>query len=336
LGIFAMTFANAHHQHTHAPLITPALRHFGDGIYALDSGYFRDEFDAVHLVVEGGRVAIIDTSTKYPAPRVMESIRALGLGPEHVDWIVLTHVHLDHAGGAGELMRLCPNAQLTVHPRGTRHMVDPSKLWAAVCEVYGTEMAEREYGSLEPIAQDRILETPEGTTITLAGRTFEFWDAPGHAKHHVYIRDTKTNSFFTGDTFGISYRDFDTSIGAYIFVTSSPSQFSPDELGTTMRRLLATKPPAVYLTHYAQVRDVARHGETLLRQTDQYAEIGLRHQGAGSERAALIRNDLTRLMLRDLHTHGVTLSERQCLEVLDLDLKLNSDGLVCWLDTLKR
>lgn len=330
-----MTFTSPYHQHAQAPLITPVLRNFGDGIYAIDSGYFRDEFDAVHLVVENGRVAIIDTSTKYAAPRVIESIRALGLGPEHVDWIVLTHVHLDHAGGAGELMRLCPNARLTVHPRGTRHMVDPSKLWAAVCDVYGQEMAVREYGSLEPIAQDRIVETPEGATISLAGRVFEFWDSPGHAKHHVYIRDTKTNSFFTGDTFGISYRDFDTANGAYIFVTSSPSQFSPDDLGPTIRRLLAAKPPAVYLTHYAQVRDVARHGDFLLRQTDQYAEIGLRHRHAGEHRASLIRQDLTQLMLSQLQDHGVALTQAQSLEVLDLDLKLNSDGLVCWLDTLK-
>lgn len=330
-----MTFANAYHQHAHATLITPVLRNFGDGIFAIDSGYFRDEFDAVHLLVENNRIAIIDTSTKYAAPRILESIRALGLGPEHVDWIVLTHVHLDHAGGAGELMRLCPNARLTVHPRGTRHMVDPSKLWAAVCDVYGTEMAQREYGGLEPIAQDRIVETPEGTTIKLADRVIEFWDSPGHAKHHVYIRDTKTNSFFTGDTFGISYRDFDTAHGAYIFVTSSPSQFSPEELGTSMRRLLAAKPPAVYLTHYAQVQDVARHGDFLLRQTEQFAEIGLRHQGAGVDRATLIRKDMTQLMLSQLREHGVGLSDSQCLTVLDLDLKLNSDGLVCWLDTLK-
>jgi glyoxylase-like metal-dependent hydrolase (beta-lactamase superfamily II) len=247
---------------------------------------------------------------------------------------VLTHVHLDHAGGAGELMRLCPNAQLTVHPRGTRHMVDPSKLWAAVCDVYGQEMAEREYGSLTPIARDRIVETPEGATVSLAGRCLEFWDAPGHAKHHVYIRDTKTNSFFTGDTFGISYRDFDTANGAYIFVTSSPSQFSPGELTNTMRRLIAAKPPAVYLTHYAQVQDVGRHGDFLLRQTDEFAEIGLRHRAAGDERASLIRDDLTSLMLAQLKDHGVALSEQQCLKVLDLDLKLNSDGLVCWLDTL--
>lgn len=330
-----MTFATSFHQHAKAPLITPILRDFGDGIYGIDSGYFRDEFDAVHLVVEKGRIAVIDTSTKYAVPRILESIRALGLAPEHVDWIFLSHVHLDHAGGAGELMKHCPNARVTVHPRGTRHLVDPSKLWAAVCDVYGVEMATKEYGGLEPIAADRIMETPEGTTASLAGRMFEFWDSPGHARHHVYIRDTKTNSFFTGDTFGISYRDFDNANGAYIFVTSSPSQFDPEPHKASVARLVATKPPAVYLTHYSQLRDVARHGAFLIRQIDQFAQIALNHRDKGEARAAAIRSDIQVAMLKDLRDHGVGLSEAQCLEVLDLDLKLNADGLVCWLDSLK-
>lgn len=330
-----MTFASSFHQHAYAKLITPIVRDFGDGIYAIDSGYFREEFDAVHLVVEKGRIAVIDTSTQYAVPRILESIRALGLTPEHVDWIFLSHVHLDHAGGAGELMKHCPNAKVTVHPRGTRHLVDPSKLWAAVCDVYGVEMATREYGGLAPIAADRIVETPEGASASLAGRIFEFWDAPGHARHHVYIRDTKTNSFFTGDTFGISYRDFDNANGAYIFVTSSPSQFDPEPHKASVARLMAAKPPAVYLTHYSRLDDVTRHGDFLIRQIDQFAQIALRHRDKGEGRTAAIRNELQAAMLKDLRDHGVSLSEAQCLEVLDLDLKLNADGLVCWLDSLK-
>lgn len=315
--------------------ITPLLRHYNDGIHALDSGYFRDEFDAIHLIVESGRVAIIDTSTKYAAPRVMAALHSLGLGPQHVDWIVLSHVHLDHAGGAGELMRLCPNARLTVHPRGARHMIDPSKLWAAVCDVYGEEMASREYGALDPIDASRIVEVTEGSTIDLNGRIIEFWDSPGHAKHHVYIRDTRTNSFFTGDTFGISYREFDNANGAYVFVTSSPTQFSPDELKQSIRRLLAAKPPAVYLTHYAQVTDVQRHGEFLIRQTDQLCEIALRHKDAGESRGERIREQMQALMLAQLHDHGTSLTDEDCIKILDLDLKLNTDGLICWLDSLE-
>ena len=330
-----MTTPRAYHQHADSILVTPHLRDFGDGIFSLDSGYFRSQFDAIHFVVEKNRVAIIDTSTRYSVPRVLESLAALDLTPDHVDWILLSHVHLDHAGGAGELMRLCPNARVTVHPRGTRHLVDPSQLWAAVCEVYGSEMAQREYGGLEPIDRARIHETPEGSHIELAGRRIEFWESPGHAKHHVYIRDCKTNSFFTGDTFGISYREFDNENGAFIFVTSSPSQFSPEEHKASIQRLLDANPPAVYLTHFAQVQDVQKHGQTLIRQVDEYAQIALKHRSAGAQRAGLIRADLTELLLTQLHTHGVRITRPECLQILDLDLQLNSDGLVCWLDTLK-
>jgi len=330
-----MTSPNPFHLHQSAPEIAPHLRDFGAGIYALDSGYFREEFDAVHFLVSKDRVAVIDTSTRYAVPRILNALSQLGLGPESVDWVLLSHVHLDHAGGAGELMRHCPNARLTVHPRGLRHMTDPSQLWAAVCKVYGDEMAQREYGGLEPIDPDRILVTHEGDTIKLASRTIEFWDAPGHARHHVYIRDKETNSFFTGDTYGISYRDFDTDQGAFIFVTCSPSQFNPAEFKASVRRIMSAKPPAVYLTHYAQLQEVVRHGESLLRQTDQYVAIALKHQHRGAERALAIREDLTRLMLDGLTAHGCRLSEKAQLDVLDLDLKLNSDGLVCWLDSLK-
>jgi glyoxylase-like metal-dependent hydrolase (beta-lactamase superfamily II) len=196
-------------------------------------------------------------------------------------------------------------------------------------------MAIREYGGMDPIPTDRLIETPEGAVVELAGRKIEFWDAPGHARHHVFIRDCHTNSFFTGDTFGISYRDFDTAQGAYVFVTSSPSQFNPEELKASVRRISDAAPPAVYLTHYAQVRDVGRHAQHLIKQIDDFCEIALAHQGAGLARADLIQEDLARLIVSELRDHGVTLSDAACREVLALDLKLNSDGLVCWLDSLK-
>lgn len=186
-----------------------------------------------------------------------------------------------------------------------------------------------------PIPVDRLIETPEGATVELAGRKIEFWDAPGHARHHVFIRDCRSNSFFTGDTFGISYRDFDTAQGAYVFVTSSPSQFDPEKFKASVRRISDAAPPAVYLTHYAQVRDVGRHAQHLIEQIDDFCEIALAHQGAGPARAGLIREDLARLIVGELRHHGVTLSDAACREVLALDLQLNSDGLVCWLDSLK-
>lgn len=325
---------SAHHHHQAFPLVTPQLRDFGEGILALDSGYVRDEFDAIHLIVEKGRVAIVDTSTRYAVPRILQSLQALGLSPEAVDYVILTHIHLDHAGGAGELLHHCPNAQLTVHPRGVRHMIDPSKLWAAVVQVYGQEMAEREYGGMDPIAADRIIETPEGATINLAGRVLEIWDAPGHARHHVFIRDTRTGGIFTGDTFGISYRELDSAQGPYIFITSSPSQFDPPAHQASVRRVMNSDAPAVYLTHYSQLRNVRAAGEFLLGQIDRYAAIAQRNGHLGDQRSAAIQADLETMMVKEIRALGVTLGDEALRGILDMDLRLNADGLVCWLDSL--
>lgn len=322
------------HHHDHYPLRAKGLRDFGHGIFSVDSGYLRDELDAVHLLVEKGRLAIIDTATERSVPRTLQAIEALGLSVESVDFIVLTHVHLDHAGGAGALMAACPNARLTVHPRGLRHMLDPSQLWASVCSVYGEEMALREYGPLTPVAQERIIQTPEGSSISLAGRTLAFWDAPGHARHHVFIQDTQTGGIFTGDTFGISYRELDTPKGSFIFVTCPPTQFEPEPLKASIERVIGAQPPAVYLTHYSQVRDVSAAGAQLLRQVDQYVDIAMARRDHGPERAKAIEADLHDLIGGQARQMGVTLDDKTLGNVLALDLRLNADGLSHWLERL--
>ncbi|MFM1860317.1 MAG: hypothetical protein RL133_1817 [Pseudomonadota bacterium] len=314
--------------------MTARLQSFGDGIFAIDSGYIRPQFDAIHLVVEQGRVAIIDTATKHAAPLVLQALETLGLGPEAVDYVVLSHVHLDHAGGAGRLMELCPNAQLTVHPRGAPHMVDPKRLWAAVVEVYGSEMAEREYGEPQPIDSGRIIETSEGTEIRLANRVLAFWDAPGHARHHVFVQDQKTKGVFTGDTFGISYRELDTHHGPFAFVSASPSQFDPPAHQASIRRILNSDVPAVYLTHFAQVTAVQAVGEALLRQVDSYAAIAQRNGFKGPERAEAIYQELRTYLFDAARNHGINYSDAELEDLIGLDLRLNSDGLVCWLDRL--
>ena len=312
------------------------LSPLGQGIFALDSGYIRERFDAIHLIVEAGRAAIIDTGTRHSVPRVLEALGALGLEPADVDWVMLTHVHLDHAGGAGTLMAALPSARLVVHPRGARHMVDPARLWQATCEVYGEAEAERMYGRIEPIAAERVVEATDGLELALAGRALQFIDAPGHARHHVVIRDSASGWLFAGDTFGISYREFDVDGRAFAFPSSTPVQFEPEALCATIDRMLALNPEAVLLTHYSVVRDVKRIGATLKRLTCRYAEIGLAHQQAGAARAERIRGDLGVLLVDELLAHGVSFSEARIRELLALDLPLNADGIVSWLDARSR
>lgn len=325
---------NPHHQHQHFKQPLAHLRDFNNGIYSLDSGYLRTELDAIHFMIDDGRVAVIDTSTANSVPRILEALGGLGLGTDQVDYIVLTHVHLDHAGGAGALLNHCPNARLTVHPRGVKHMVDPSVLWESVCSVYGEEMALREYGKLSPVDPDRILSTGEGAQITLGSRTLSFWDAPGHARHHVLIHDSQSNGVFTGDTFGISYRELDTPKGCFIFVTCPPTQFEPDPLRKSIRRVMDAKPSAVYLTHYSQVTDVAGCGARLLSQVDDYVALAMAHKDAGEGRAKRIQSDLMAMLKEQARSMGVGIEDSELEEVLALDVRLNADGLDYWLNRL--
>ncbi len=179
------------------------------GISAIDSGYGRPMLDAVHLMIEEGRAAVIDTGCNDSVPRILQALRARGIPLDRVDWVLLTHVHLDHAGGAGLLLSQLPEARIAVHPRGARHMIDPARLMQGTIEVYGEAQARAMYGELVPVPAERIVEVGDGAEIALAGRAIRVLDTPGHARHHVCYLDTGTSHAFTGDTFGLSYRELD-------------------------------------------------------------------------------------------------------------------------------
>ena len=219
------------------------------GIHTIDTGFVRTQFDAAYLIVERGRGAFVDCGTNYSVPRMLDALHDAGLAAGDVDWLILTHVHLDHAGGAGELIAHLPNARLLVHPRGARHMIDPSQLWAGASAVYGESVMETTYGRLRAIPQERVVEAPDGYSVTLAGRKLLCLDTPGHARHHLCVYDETANACFTGDTFGLSYREFDTDKGPFVLPTTTPVQFDPDALHVSIRRLVALKPEAMYLTH---------------------------------------------------------------------------------------
>src|SRR5487761_2405477 len=224
-------------------------RDYGNGIIAFDSGYVRPILAAIHLIVENCRVAFIDTGTNDSLPNALEALKKLGLDVTAVDYVILTHIHLDHAGGAGAMMRAFPNAQMVVHPRGTRHMAEPSKLIAGVAAVYGAEYVERVYGEILPVKAERIISAEDGLVVALAGRKLTCLDTPGHARHHIAIVDEKTGGIFTGDLFGLSYRELDVDGRQFIFPTTSPSQFDQDAMHASIDRLLQLNPPAMYLTH---------------------------------------------------------------------------------------
>ncbi len=308
-------------------------RDYGNGIVAFDSGYVRPLLAAIHLVVNEGRVAIVDTGSRDSLPNTLAALKRLDLGPGAVDYVVLTHIHLDHAGGAGYLMKAFPTAELVVHPRGARHMAEPTRLVEGVSAVYGAEYVARTYGEILPVPMERIVSAEEGQDLSLAGRTLRCLDTPGHAKHHICLQDLDTGGIFTGDMFGLSYREMDVAGRAFIFPTTTPTQFDPVAMESSIKRLLDLKPEAMYLTHYGRVGDVQALGEDLLRRLAVHVEIALRHAAAdGAMRHGLLRHDLERYLLAEARSHGVQLPEETLRIIWETDLELNAQGLGIWLD----
>ncbi|MDP2640775.1 MAG: MBL fold metallo-hydrolase [Betaproteobacteria bacterium] len=313
----------------------PQVIDYEHGISAIDSGYHRPMLDAIHLMVEGDRAAIIDTGTNHSVPLVLEAMREKGLRPEQVDYVILTHVHLDHAGGAGLFMREFPNATLTVHPHGARHMTDLARLLAGTVAVYGEEPTRQMYGDVLPVPAERILETPHASSIRLAGRELQFLDTPGHARHHVAILDTQSGHVFAGDVFGLSYREMDQDGRQFILPSTSPAQFDPEPYHRSIDLILRLEPEAVYVTHYSRIRDIQAKGEVLHRLVDAHAELGLREKDAGAARRGRLREGVKRIFLEEARRWGSQLPDARILDIYSNDVELNAQGLGFWLDSLQ-
>lgn len=316
-------------------MLEPRITRHPDGITAVDTEYVRPGLAAAHIVQQAGRAAFVDVGTTLSVPHLLAALERLGVPRAAVDYVFLTHVHLDHAGGAGRLLQELPNARAVLHPRGAPHLIEPEKLIAASKVVYGEEQFRRLYGEIVPLAKERVIVTQDGQRIDLAGRVFEFIHTPGHALHHQCVVDVQHAGIFAGDTFGLSYRELDTEKGAFILPTTTPTQFDPDQLIASIDRMLAYRPQAMYLMHYSRVTDVPRLGADLKQRVRQLADMALRNAAAPDPKAAMAR-EMHALWRRLAREHGCTLTDARIEELLGPDIELNAQGLVAWLERQQR
>ncbi|MCP1728210.1 glyoxylase-like metal-dependent hydrolase (beta-lactamase superfamily II) [Natronospira proteinivora] len=310
--------------------VRPRLTQFPHGITAIDTDYHRPRFDASHLIVDEGRAAFVDTGTTHSVPALLAALAEMGLDRKSVDYVLLTHVHLDHAGGAGELMKYLPNAICIVHPRGARHMVDPAKLIAGTKAVYGEAAFQEMYGEIPLIPAERVRESKDGMVLRLGDRRLTLFHTPGHAKHHYCIFDDRPQAVFTGDTFGVSYRELDTDQGEFILPTTTPVHFDPQAYHQSVDRIMSFEPNACFLTHYSRVTDLDRLAEDLHREIDAFVAIARAHQGA-EDRVSTIEQALIRHQAERMAAHGIKSPEETTRRVLDMDLQLDAQGLDVWL-----
>jgi len=297
------------------------------GISVVDTDFVRPRFDASFLIVENGRAAFVETGPNSAVPHLLAALEAHGLERDAVDYVIPTHVHLDHAGGAGLLMQHLPRAKLVIHPRGARHMIDPSVLMEGVRAVYGAEVAARDYGELVPIPAERVITTTDGMVIELSGRPLLFADTPGHARHHHCIWDEASRGWFTGDTFGIVYPE----LAPYIVPATAPVQFDHEALRASVARLLAKRPEFMYLTHFGAVRDAEQLAGQYLLQVDAMADVA-RSLADEPGRHDKLKRAFGDIYIAELRRSGSTQSENFLRDILAMDIELNAQGLGTWLD----
>lgn len=306
---------------------------YRNGIYAFDAGYVRHQLAAVHLIVDDGRAAFIDNGSNASLPRAQRALAELGLGPEAVDYVMVSHIHLDHAGGSGAYMQAFPRAKFVVHPRGARHMIDPAKLMAATEEVYGRDTARALYGTLLPVPADRVIETHDGMVLPLGRRELAIYDCPGHAKHHVFIHDRTANGIFTGDTFGIAYRECDSPDGRpFVFPCPTPSHFDPVDWRDSVERMLALDPEGVYLTHFSRLAPPRPLAEQMLHRLDECVRLTKEAIGeaSGGDALPLLKDKLAAYLVGEVRAHGNTLAEADILKLWAMDIDLDAQGLLIW------
>ena len=301
------------------------------GIVAIDSGVVRKQMAACYLLETDSALAVVEAGNNRSAQRILSVIGQRGRRVEEVSHVIVTHVHLDHAGGAGTLMNWLPNATLVVHPRGARHMIDPSRLEASARAVYGDEEYEAQHGALRPVPEERVLVMDDGGSLQVGKRTLQFMDTPGHARHHFCVWDEASQGWFSGDTFGISYRELDSHRGPFIFPTTTPIQFDPPALLESIDRLMERTPQNMYLTHFGRVCDLPRLAVDMRAAIGRFVEWGETF-AAHEQRRNRIEEAMMSWLIEGARAHGVTHSDASLREIFNGDVLLNTQGIEFWLD----
>ncbi len=297
----------------------------------IDCQYIQPQLAAAYLLIHNGRAVFIENNTQYAVPIMMDVLREVGVSPENVDYAIVTHVHLDHAGGSSALMEACPNAQMLCHPRGHRHLVDPSRLIVGTEQVYGKERFERLYGKIGGVAEDRVRSVTDGEEINWNGRMLRFLHTPGHASHHMSIIDEESSSIFTGDSFGVCYPALQRK-GTVAFISSPPTDFDVDLSRTSIEKTMAAGCEHVYPTHFGEIQDVKGACDQLYEGLDFSAKVidevvqALRSGEDSAQVEKMCTERVFQYAREQVKKVDMQLSDDDW-QLLDLDFELSAAGL---------
>lgn len=295
-------------------------------LLTIDADYVMPEVACAYLRVQGDEAAFVETCTARSAPLLLAALAREGLSPSQVRWIIVTHVHLDHAGGASALARACPDATVIAHPRAARHLVDPTKLVASATQVYGEDAFAALYGTIDPIDASRVRALEDGAELALGDATLRFLHTRGHANHHFVVHDPARDTVYTGDTLGLAYPRLQRA-GRFVFPSTSPTDFDAAAAHESVDRILALGTRTACLTHFGEIDALGVAGAQLHRWLDVSAEaLAAAASLADAELEPAIRARLDAAMERALREVGLAADERD-RSLLAFDLALNAQGL---------
>ncbi|MDL2264413.1 MBL fold metallo-hydrolase [Synergistaceae bacterium OttesenSCG-928-I11] len=299
---------------------------YGNEIYAVDAEFGREGFAAVYVLKSDDGAAIIDTAHRGSLPIVLRALPGFGVSSEDIKLVCLTHVHLDHAGGAGVYMERFENARLVVHERGARHMIDPTKLLEGARAVYGAEETARMYGALVPVSPERILTPADGERLRLGERTIVCLDTPGHARHHLayFVEDARVA--FTGDVFGMNYGELASCDRQGIVPSTSPVQFDPVEMHRSIDRIMALLPARIFPAHFGEVRNPALAAEDMHRMIDWHGRVAVDADGE----IDAVREQLVKHFEDECRIQRWPFRSDKVRALLAPVIEMNAQGLVVW------
>lgn len=278
---------------------------------------------AAYLILDE-KITLIETGSAKSHDVLLSAMAKLGVKPVDLGYVIVTHVHLDHAGGAGQMMEKATSAKLVVHPRGARHMIDPSRLWAGTSQVYGERIHEL-FGSMVPVPEEKIVIGNHLDTLAIGKRTLTFFDSPGHAKHHFTILDKVSDALYAGDAVGIRYRTCYTGWNfEWVMPSSAPADFDPVAVHKTAAMLRDVPFSWVYHTHFGRSPKEEAIRETE-RWADGMAELIHRVYEPGIDVTKVI-SALREWIAKDLRQQGY--NPGSDIEVLDFDVLLDALGLI--------
>ncbi len=301
-----------------------------DCVTVIDCHYVYEKTAAAFLLNAGNEAAFIETNTSHALPYLLTALKDKNISAEKIKYIIITHVHLDHAGGTAALLQHCPNATVVAHPRAARHVIDPQRLVESARMVYGHELFEKLYGAIERVPAERVITPEDGASLTLGDRELRFFYTRGHANHHFVIFDTQDRTVYTGDSFGIAYPLLQSGSRPFIYPTTTPTDFDPIEAHRSYDLITSLKPRRAMLTHFGEWGDVSYGAAELHRLMNEIEKIYgylLEHDLSQEKATTYAEEQFEALFLRELAERGIYPTEEQ-LQMLRIDTGINAQGIV--------